>query len=316
MKKTLIILLWLITPVLVFAQGKYYVKTYYEITNKQLLSRLAKAKADTMRLNLLNSLIMQVANINDPGSVDTSYINRMIRINNKAHLINDTPYQLLLQGVLACRKHNYVNALSIYKQTNEAFDKQNIDAWNILLQMRWIFNVTNRIEEKLSYYTKKLNYYLQNKQYVNAAACYHCIAGYYSYKSDDNMAINNYLKAGDMVKPYIYSWYTNELLVVGTDYKDWGNLDKALFYLKMGNKQVDKEWSNDDKGFALFSLSEVEYQLRNYQQSLSYLDSLYKFGQTQNPPLTMESYYYIVRALNYIEMKLLPEALKDRKSVV
>jgi len=311
MKKTLFVLLLLISPVLVFAQGKYYVKTYHEITNKQLLSRLAKAKTDTMRLNLLNSLIMDATDINNPGSIDTGYINRLISINGKAHLINDTPYQLLLQGVLACRKHNYVSALTIYKQIIEAFDKQNINTFNVLLQMRWIFNVTNRTEEKLGYYTQKLNYYLQNKQYINAAACYHCIAGYYSYKSDNNMAINNYLKAGDMIKPYIYSWYTNEILVVGTDYKDWGNLDKALVYLKMGNKQLDKEPANIDKGFALFSLSEVEYQLRDYQQSLNYLDSLYKFGQTKKPLLPMESYYYVIRALDYIEMKRLPEALNN-----
>jgi len=310
MKKYLLIFLLILAPVLALAQGKYNVKTYYEITPKELLGRLAKANSDTLKINLLNSLITNNGNINDPGSNDTSYITRIISINAKAHVIVDQPYKLLLQGVLTCRKKDYVRALALYKQIVNAFDQQNIDALNVLLQMRWLFNITNKQDEKLAYYTQKLNYYLQNKQYLNAGACYHCIAGYYWSKGDENTAINNYLRSGELVKSRFFSWYTNEILVVGDGYKDWGNQDKALYYLKMGYKQLQNEPDNDeDDEFALSSLAEVEYRLGNYEKSQRYLDTMVVTDKKHDPPIPVDPYLYVMRGLNFVALNQLPDAL-------
>ena len=309
MKKSLFIFLLILTPVFAMAQGKYFVKTYYDVTNKDLLSKLAKAKTDTLKINLLNSLTMYVDNINDPGGIDTGYISRIIATNAKVHVIDDQPYQLLLKAVLAARQKDYVKSLDIYKQVIDAFDGQNIDGLNVLLQMRWLFNITNKQDEKLDYYTQKLNYYLQNKEYINAAACYHCVGGYYSYKSDNNMAINNYLKAAELFKKRIYSWYTNEILVVGMDYNDWGNQDKALYYLKMGYKQLQSEPGNDDIDFALADLAEVEYKLGNYQRSKDYMDTLFVYDKKHDPPIPNDAYLYVMKGLAFVGLNQLPDAL-------
>jgi two-component system NtrC family sensor kinase len=309
MKRSFFIFLLIIAPVLAMAQGKYHVKTYYEITPKELLTRLAKANSDTLKINLLNSLIMYVDNLNDPAGIDTGYINRIISINTKAHLLDDKPYTLLLQGVLACRKKDYASALGFYKQVVDAFDQQKIDALMVLLQMRWLFNVTNKQDEKLGYYTQKLNYFLQNREDLNAAACHHCIAGYYSYRSDENMAINNYLKAAELFKSRIFSWYTNEMLVVGTVYKDWGNQEKALYYLKMGYKQLQDEPTNQDADFALFSLAEVEYRLGNYNLSEHYLDTILVNDKKHDPPIPIDPYLYVIKGLNFVGLNQLTDAL-------
>jgi two-component system NtrC family sensor kinase len=309
MKKSFLILLLIIAPIVSIAQGKYFVKTYYDVSDKDLLSKLAKAKSDTLRINLLNSLIMSIETNNDPGNIDTSYITRIISINAKAHLINDLPYQLLLQSVLASRKHDYIKSLNLYKQVVEAYDQQNICALNVLLQMRWLFNIIDKQDEKPAYYTQKLNYYLQNKQYLNAAACYHCMGGYYSHKSEDDMAINNYLKAAELFKSRIISWYTNEILVVGTNYNDWGNQDKALFYLKMGYKQLQSEPGNINIDFALFDLAEVEYKLGNYQKSKNYMDTLSVYDKKHDPPVPDDPYLYVMKGLAFVGLNQLPDAL-------
>ena len=56
---------------------------------------LAKAKNDTARLDILNSLIANKESTNNPHDIDTNYIKQLITINTTKKLINDKPYRML-----------------------------------------------------------------------------------------------------------------------------------------------------------------------------------------------------------------------------
>ena len=225
MKRAILILFLLITISVSSTQAKdvLHLKTYFDFTTEQLQSMLAKAKNDTARLDILNSLIANKESSNNPNDIDTNYIKQLITINTAKKLINDKPYRMLLQAMRAGLKNNLSAELEQLKLTVEEFDLDGIDATEVLLDMRWVFNIVNKQAEKQRYYTKKLNQYLQEKNYHNAAACYHALAGYYMFIGDINSGINNYLEADDLFKSFSKFWYVNEILVVGNAYNDWGN---------------------------------------------------------------------------------------------
>jgi two-component system NtrC family sensor kinase len=151
---------------------------------------------------------------------------------------------------------------------------------------------------------------LQNGQNYSAGICRHCIAGYYVFKGDYNSAINNYLKAGELLKPSMEFWYDNELLVAGNVYDRWGNSEKGLFYLKKGLSLVRASHNQADIPFALSTLAQGEYGDKHYRESLSYLDTLSEYknaskgdiGDLQNPN--------IIKALDYIALNQPDDAWK------
>jgi signal transduction histidine kinase len=310
MKKVYIIYLLLIAPLFALSQSKsgYHVKNYHDLPLNVLSGKLKAAKSDTERMNLLNTMIFSVYNTyeDDSYDFDTSAIHKLIALNKKAGLINDQPYETLLLVLRAHFKHDYVKELSSSITAINEFDHEYIDAADLLIGTRWIFNVTNRQEEKYIYYTKKLNGYLQQKNYINAAACYHCLAGYYVFKGDLNSAINNYMKAEELFKPYTKFWYINEICVEGDNYVDWGNKKKGLFYEKKGLNLQYSAKIDVDVPYTLDAISYTEYEIKHYKESLKYLDTLQIWDKKLG--VGGDTRAELLKTLNYIALNRLGDA--------
>jgi two-component system NtrC family sensor kinase len=313
MKKLFIVCFIIISSLLskAGAKEKFHLETCYNCTYKELLSELTKTKSDTERIVVLHNLINCFQNnSNNPQSLDTNYFNQLIKINERINLINDQPYRTFRLALRAGKNKRFLDELSLMKKAVEEFDAENIESFMLLIEMRWVFNVANKQDDKFQYYSKKLSSYLLQAKYHNAAACYHCIAGYYVFKGDFNSSINNYLKAADLFKSFSKFWYIDEFLVVGQRYNQWGNSDKALFYVKKGLNLVKDKGGN--LYFGLISLSRLEYDIHEYNESLVSLNRLlnsYNNKDRQNVEennLSLD----VLKALNYIGLNNLPEAYR------
>ena len=218
----------------------------YNYNKADLLRQLNSAKTDTAKLNLLFSLAFDNNYlVESPAYIDTGYVKQIISINERAKLFDDTPFRTLELALREGAKNNYAGEIALLKTSIDQFDVQNIEIVMLLIETRWIFNVANKQEEKYQFYTKKLSHYLQTGQYNNAAASYHCLAGYYILKSDFNSAINNYLKAGELFKSFSHLWYMHEFIIVAADYNNWGNPAKSQVYLQKALKQENKFGSGE-----------------------------------------------------------------------
>src|SRR5436190_3319092 len=184
-----------LTMSLNYAIAQFHFTPLYNYDNADLVKKLETVKTDTGKLNLLFSLAFDNNGlVESPSYIDTFYINEIISINERSKLFDDKPFRTLLLALREGAKNNYPAEIALLKTSIDQFDKQNMEIVMLLIETRWIFNVANQQEEKYQFYSKKLSDYLQKGQYHNAAACYHCLAGYFVFKGDINSSINNYLK--------------------------------------------------------------------------------------------------------------------------
>ncbi|MGC4037004.1 MAG: ATP-binding protein [Chitinophagaceae bacterium] len=257
------------------ASDRFNFVPVYNYNTDDLVKQLKIAKTDTGKLNLLFSVAFGNNKlVESPSFIDTSYINQIIEINTRAKLFDDEPFLTLLQAIREGAKTNYVAEITLLTKTIDQFDKQNIEIVMLLIETRFIFNLANQQEEKYQFYSKKISGYLQKGQYHNAAACYHCLAGYYAFKGDFNSAINNYLKAGEQFQSFSHLWYMHEFIIVASRYGDWGNLEKSFAYLQKAQQVASNSVSDDDKLSLLqYSLS-LEYERKHYQESLAYIEQI------------------------------------------
>ena len=256
------------------AQPHFHFTYAYNSDKKELIRQLNVAKDDASRLNTLNNLIFYFPLVEGMADLDTLYLNQLITLNQTAKLIDVKPYLTLRAALRIDIKNNPHGVLLLLEKAVEEFDEQNTEVPALLTEMRFFFNLNNDQKGKYQYYSNKLSYYQQNQTNNNAAACYHCLSGYYIFENDLNQAINNYLKASELFKSYSNLWYAHDLGVAGNTYTAWGNKTKALFYLQKALKLETGFKITGDIDNLILDLAEVQYQQKNYQASLDYLDKV------------------------------------------
>ena len=304
MKKILLIIGALIFAMAfkVNAQPKFKANYYYDADSTRLEKMLITAKTDGDKISILNSLMAEYGSAAD--------IEQLLQINKTAKLVNDVPYRKLLT-IVKDTSLSFDKGLALYQQVINGFDAQDIELPGLLMNIREYYNALNRQDEKYKYFSQKLSFYLQHPRTFpgNIAACYHGIGGYYYSKGDYNTSITYYLKAAEAYKPLSASMYMNDLLVVGSNYNEWGNQQKALYYLKMALKEGNNKDILHNKYFAMLSLANVEYSLANYDASLNYLKFFDHTAQSTLSYIIPGGMLENLKALNYIALNRLPEAI-------
>jgi signal transduction histidine kinase len=310
MKKNILVflLLLMILSYSAVASDRFNFVPLYNYNTEDLVKQLKFAKTDTGKLNLLFSLAFaNNALVESPSFIDTSYINRIIEINSRAKLFDDEPFFTLLRAIREGNKTNYAAETALLTTTIDQFDKQEIEIVMLLIETRFIFNLANQQEEKYQFYSKKLSGYLQKGKYHNAAACYHCLAGYYVFKGDFNSAINNYLKAGEQFQSFSHLWYMHEFIIVASRYGDWGNLEKSFAYLQKAQQVASNSVSGDDKLSLLQYSLTLEYERKHYKESLAYIEQVaQQFDSTQDVNIPY-------KVLNLLALNRLDEAWDELK---
>jgi two-component system NtrC family sensor kinase len=206
-----------------------------------LKTLLPLQKADKDRLHILQQLVDvdPTFSIREPENVD-----RLLELNEKLHLIDPYPYQLLKKAWRYDSNGLTRQALNTTELAVHAFDKQHKQIYYLLFNMRLYYNRLNDQEARLKFYRQQLEYYQVNGPVENTAPCYHGIAGYYYYKARYNLAITNYLLDAEVYRKFNPRFYYNTMTVVATYYVLWENYERGLYYQQNIVRPLIGKWGN------------------------------------------------------------------------
>jgi tetratricopeptide (TPR) repeat protein len=177
-------------------------------------------------------------------------------------------------------------ALGKYKKCIDGLDSMGIIQSRDfpLGTIRFLFNEMGKQEEKYQYYSEKAAYYQRHGPKENLADCYHGIAGYYSTLEDYDKSIEYYMRAREIYKSFDHFGYATDGLVIGSEYLNWGNLEKAEEYLVSWLHEYLKNDEVWDIDFCYNKLGDLYSQRLDYKRALTYYYSIKKYWKTLPPP--------------------------------
>ena len=273
-----------------FVQRSFSQPVHFNYDVDSLAKQLTLKKTDAEKINTLALMIDGWPEFSrTPPDRLINYLEQLIEVNKKSATIKIDPYVKMHESFLQWRNGDFDNALTNIKKSIDLFDQQKKVIAPLLVLTRSLYNITSRQEERLEFYREKLNYYLLNGPVENTGACYHGIAGYYNYKADYNLAINNYFKAQAIFKPFWKIFYENEIGVIGVTYEKWGNLEKADYYLKIALPLQKASKDSTNVAFCTGSLIRICVQQKKFDQAIAYTDEgvLYTDKDANDPNYTM-----------------------------
>ena len=139
-----------------------------------------------------------------------------------------------------------------------------------LHMMRLLFNSRGEQIDRFKYYSDKAAFYKRYGPIENTAACYHSIAGYYSFIGDYDKSIEYYLRARAASKSVDSYGYASEGAIVGNIYLLWGNLEKARHYLEAGLKDFLLMNNASMITYIYNTLGELSVKKHDYKRALRY----------------------------------------------
>ncbi len=265
-----------------FTQNAHAQDNCYKCSMDSLTQLMENAKTDPERVRLLTMLIdlrLLGSNIQHNNHVEMidyfslPYLTRLIGLSKSEKVKNIEAYKSLLEAYGFFEKKDYLKAQNSMKKSIELFDQVHKKIPYLILFTRISYNLAGNQEDRLKFYTEKLNYYAKYGPIENVAACYHSLGGYYVYKADFNLAISNYLKAAAIFKNFDPKSYRNDLYVVGSHYAIWGNYQKAMEYFNLAIPLdiASKDTANLTNIF--IDLSEMYRRQKKFEAAMLYADS-------------------------------------------
>jgi tetratricopeptide (TPR) repeat protein len=262
-----------------------------------LRSRIARETNDTIKIKLLIDLAI---NYFKDESEHLGCLKEAYELSKETHFSYGLAFGQYYEGLLLESDGKFDEAIIKYKQCIDLLDSLNViqSIDSPLCTIRFLYNKAGRQEEKFRYYLEKLSYYKNHGPVENTADCYHAIAGNYILTADYDKAIGYYLRAMEVYKTFDLSACANEKHVIGGYYMEWGNTDKAEFYLKSA---IDELISLHGEPFTYFTcyqtMGYLYLQKRDYHQALRYFAEAKKSGLDS-------SLYLALNLVGYAEVYL------------
>ena len=273
MSKNQMIILSEIIFLFLFSMQCFSQPVNFNYNYDSLAKQLTLKKTDREKINILVLLIDGEPEFSRrPPDKAIADLEELIKLNKKNTAVNIEPYIKLHESYVQWRNRDFENALINFKKTIDLFDREKKVITPVLSKIRTLYNIIKRQEDRLEFFKEKLNYYLLNGPVENTAACYHGIAGYYNYKADYNLAINNYSKARDIFKSFWGYFYRNEISVIGNAYEKWDNREKAFQYLTTALPLHKSNGDSANVAFCSGSLIRLSMKQKKYGQALKYAD--------------------------------------------
>ncbi|TGE26306.1 tetratricopeptide repeat-containing sensor histidine kinase [Hymenobacter metallicola] len=248
---------------------------YWDADYDSLRTVLSGQQADAVRLRTIVH-ILDVIELTEPKRrlQALPLLEELLQVNSRVKSLDDTPYRLLETGLKRWGLQTKdIRSLEAIKQAVESFDKVGHPIPRLLIDMAPLYNQLEQPKARYQYFQKKLVYYRLQGAAENVAACYLVLGGSYRHMGDYNQAINHYLKAADLFKNFDWMLYTNELMVAGSTYADWGNVDRALYYLRQAQDLETKHAVGGlRKFYTLAALSRLHLQKDHYTVAQQYAD--------------------------------------------
>ena len=245
---------------------------YWDADYDSLARMLPRQRTDTARLRLLVHLL----DLHPTGPRALPLLDQLLALNQRQPLLDAAPYRHLRAGV-ALWQQGHVDdaALDSMKLAIASFDQQGRRVPWLLIDLVTLFNRLNRMDARRQYYEGKLAYYQLHGPSENVAACYISQGGYYRRMGDYNRALNNILRAADLVQHSDQRLYVRELLVAGNVYAEWGNRAKAVQYLGQAQSLPGfRRLQGLERAFTFLALSRLYQKEKRYAMALQLADSV------------------------------------------
>ena len=209
------------TPRARAAQARY---RYWEAPPDSLRRVLATQRTDTARLRTLMHLLDVVVELPDEAAEAARLSAQLRRPERRAYRLQVAGQQLLKGNAPA-------PALDTLQAAIAEFDRLHRPVPQLLSAIRYLFPPA-RQAAKRAYYEGQLATYRQQGDSASMATCHLALASYFTVAGDKNQAIGHWLQAAGLFHAYNRNSYRSPLAAAGWAYVEWGNLDKALYYIR------------------------------------------------------------------------------------
>ena len=226
--------------------------------------QIAKETNDTSRIKLLIRLWSEYE---DFDSLNIRYLKEALDLSLKTKFRYGLAYGKYYDVLELRRNGRYDEAIDKCKQCIASLDSLHVIVGKPLANIRILFNLAGKQEERFRFYSEKVAYYREHGPAGNLGPCYHAIAGYYAYLADYDKSIEYYLRAIDVFKSNDPHDISNEYQVIGSIYLLWGNYGKAEEYLNLA--MIDLVKSND-AFFCIHQLGDLNFARHDYKRALHY----------------------------------------------
>ncbi|GGG48238.1 tetratricopeptide repeat-containing sensor histidine kinase [Hymenobacter glacieicola] len=265
---------WIIT-VLLLLVGRPMVAqhAYWAADFDSLCHVLQRPQADTARVRTLIHMldVVELTEVRRRAQV-LPLLDELFRLNARTQQLDDAPYRELRAGVnfwVETRQPH--QALAALHQAIELFDEAQHPIPLLLIDLGPLYNELGESAARFAYFNRKLKQYRLQGAVENQAACYLVLGGTFRHRGDYNQAISCYLHAADLFQGFHRRLFTNELMVAGTTYAEWGNVQKALHYLEQASVLNKKYRINGlQRLFALQAVTKLNLQQGNLAAALRY----------------------------------------------
>jgi len=246
---------------------------YWEAKFDSLRRVLATQRADTARLRTLQHMADLAPDASEGAMQERDYA-ELIALTDRLHRPERRAYRLLLHGNQLVERKAFGPALDSLKAAITEFDRLHRPMPLLVLRIRFLFNAAGQQQAKRAYYEGQLATYRQRGDTASMAVCYHGLAGYYNDRGDYNQSIGYYLQSAEGYRTFLWNTHYNELAAAGQKYAEWGNLDKALYYLRQSLAGQGSQRGQDRKWLSYRNrmMAEVQLHLHNYPAALRAVD--------------------------------------------
>ncbi|WP_345225556.1 ATP-binding protein [Hymenobacter koreensis] len=304
--RTSLLLLALLLSQHVWAGG------YWNADYDSLRRVLPRQQSDTAELRTLVHLL-DVTELTEARRREEAlpFLDRLVVLNQELQRFDDRPYRLLRRGVqFWVNATDDAQAMQLLQQAVELFDETRRPIPRLLIDLAPLYNRLKQSEERLAYFKQKLEFYRVHGPMQNEAACYLVLAGSYRHMGNYNQAISNYLHAADLFKHFDRMLYSNELMVAGSAYADWGNTRKALHYLHQAVALENKyKLEGLRRFYTLQALSRLYLQENQLPQALSFANQALQAARRDSADRALYTAYGLVqKSAVLIKMQQLDQA--------
>lgn len=235
---------WIITVWLWLLGGSLLAQSrYWDADVDSLQQVLAGQRTDTARIRTLVHML-HVTELTESSHRQQAakLLAELLRLNARTQYLTDAAaYQQLQAGLQHWQQRQPAAALAGLQEAIELFDKNRQPVPLLLIDLAPIFNELHESEGRMRYFQRKLRQYQVAGGFPeNEAACHLVLGGSYRHRGNYNQAISHYLRAADLFRRFNRRLYSNELMVAGNSYAEWGNPRKALHYLKLASRWNDQ----------------------------------------------------------------------------
>ena len=253
---------------------------------EKLRLEILKESNDTARIKMMVRYVMVYVQAEDMRKWYDEIDRLSIKCNYRPGLIYKQFYEVLLLA----DSGRYIEAIDKCKACISGLDSLGIvqPSDYPLYNIRFLFMRAGKPVEMFKYYTAKLYFYKKHGPSENTANCFHGLALYYLSLADYDKAIGYFMRARDIYSSFDPLGVKNEKGTIGEIYMEWGNLDKAEYYLKAevenlspGKEEFDND-SYDLLGDLYFKKHDFQHALQCYFEGKKHIMKMEPFFQANN----------------------------------